>query len=274
LFLPVKLVPDYGRSPRWLLAQQIFWFTWIIPAALFALASLVRRRAPWLWASLLLFLFGLAPMLGLKEMSMQFYSSVADRYVYLAMVGPCLLVAWLLLKIPPARLPVALLAVVLPVAATLAVLSHAQCRRWYDTDTLFTYTLSVNPTSLAGLRITGYRLVETGDLDGAERRYRAALETQPNDASTLYNLGNLLLQQNQFTDAAELYGRIPLRGTHGALAQNNLGIALIQLGKFEDATAAFRTASRLDPTYRDPADNLARLARRRAAAPPVSAPAP
>jgi Flp pilus assembly protein TadD len=271
LLLPYDLAPDYGRSPRWLMARPAILFTaWIVPASLLLAAWLGRRRWPWGLASLLVFLLGVAPMLGLKGFDMQFYSSVADRYVYLAMLGAALGVGWAM-SLAAGRKSVMAWAAAAVVLLAFVVLTHAQARRWHDTVRLFSYTLQVNSRSAIANRVLGFVLSQRGEYDRAADLYHAALRTLPDDPLTLYNLGNLRLAQRRYAEAVELYRRVPRTPKHAA-AQNNLGIALFQLGDASAAEAAFVGAQRLDPHYQDAADNLARL-RARLSTPPATTPA-
>ncbi len=53
-----------------------------------------RTRVPWLVSTAGVFVAGLLPVLGLVPFAFQAYSTVADRYVYIAMLGPALALAW------------------------------------------------------------------------------------------------------------------------------------------------------------------------------------
>src|SRR5205814_471550 len=81
-------VPDYGRSPQWVLGQPEVYYTWAATAVLLAVPWHFRRSARWALASVLLFVVALLPTLGLVPFDYQRYSTVADRYLYLAMLGP------------------------------------------------------------------------------------------------------------------------------------------------------------------------------------------
>ena len=54
-----------------------------------------RRRVAWIGAAAAVFVSGLVPVLGLIPFDFQYhYSTVADRYVYLALLGLALGMAW------------------------------------------------------------------------------------------------------------------------------------------------------------------------------------
>lgn len=82
---PTRLAPDYGLTPARILAQPGALIAWI-PAVggLAALAWVLRAGR----IAALLFVAGLLPALGLISFFGQNFSAVADRYAYLAMLGP------------------------------------------------------------------------------------------------------------------------------------------------------------------------------------------
>src|SRR5207248_6403289 len=83
---PLHLGVDYGRTPAVALADPIVRLVWLIPAVLLATACWWwrRRRDAAPLASILLFIIGVGPVLGLVPFDFQVYSTVADHYVYLA----------------------------------------------------------------------------------------------------------------------------------------------------------------------------------------------
>ncbi|HXE53703.1 MAG TPA: tetratricopeptide repeat protein [Tepidisphaeraceae bacterium] len=85
--LPFGLVPDYSRTPQWVLAHRWVWATAMIPPALLAACFVLRRRAPWLLTGGVVFVLGSLPMLGLVPFDFQGFSTVGDRYVYLSLLG-------------------------------------------------------------------------------------------------------------------------------------------------------------------------------------------
>src|SRR6202012_806581 len=82
---PASLAVDYGRRPAVVIRSHIYYLTWLAPAAVAALLWAFRRRAQVLVAASLVFLAGVAPVLGLVRFDSQDYSTVADHYLYLPM---------------------------------------------------------------------------------------------------------------------------------------------------------------------------------------------
>lgn len=146
LVCPIWLSIYYGRSPEYIERHDWAYYTWLVPIGL-ALA-LHRLRPPRIiWAGVLLFLIALLPVLGFIPFDFQAYSTVADRYLYLPMLGPALCAAWLLAR-PWASAPARSTKITLAVSAVLLLLgawSAVQITHWRDTDALFRQAYRVHP---------------------------------------------------------------------------------------------------------------------------------
>jgi protein O-mannosyl-transferase len=99
---PIGLTLSYGRTPRAALATHgwAYW-TWMLPAALALALALAwwkgRRLFGLAWVSLIGFLFfclGFFPVLGLIPFGYQTLSTVSDRYAYLSLLGPAVIVSF------------------------------------------------------------------------------------------------------------------------------------------------------------------------------------
>ncbi|HEX4510477.1 MAG TPA: hypothetical protein VH328_10370, partial [Burkholderiaceae bacterium] len=91
--LPIDLGVDYGRTPASVMAHGWSYLVWLLPGSLLAVAFVNRQRRPLTWLGLLMFVCFLLPTSGLMPFSFQAYSTVADRYAYLALLGVGLVVA-------------------------------------------------------------------------------------------------------------------------------------------------------------------------------------
>jgi Flp pilus assembly protein TadD len=288
---PAKLTVDYGRSPATALSRGWLFWTWLIPLLAAALAVIAARRyrasAP--LAALLLLIAALAPVLGLVRTDFQYYSTVADHYVYLPMLAVALLVAWAI-GAAKGRLWPALAVVVIVV---LSVRSFTQAGVWHDTDALFNHALRINPNSIAALtnlavdaaehdrpldaiRIAqralelrpdnvqalttlGSQQARLGRLDVAEQAYRRAVELAPWDALPLSNLAGLLGQTGHTAQALPMAKRAIELDPELASARVNYGTLLANLGHEVEAIQEFYVAVRLNPDDPDAGTNLAIL---------------
>ncbi len=229
VLFPLKLAIDYGRNPSWLLhSAQRFW-TWIIPVALALISLATYRKFRWLAIGSLLFALAVLPVLGLVRFDFQIFSTVTDHYVYVAMLGVSIIFAGALAQLNSD----VWLRVGAAIVLVLAVLSFRQVRTWADSETMFDHAVAVNPDSVAGNNSLGeiwsgkaeqYRhaaqraLAERNEeiyrrsLDLASEADRISMEhylvsarIQPNDPMTQFNLGNSMLAQKKFDEAAKYY---------------------------------------------------------------------
>jgi Tfp pilus assembly protein PilF len=251
-FVPIHLATDYARTPQWLAASSWKWITWLIPAAIAILAWAQRRRRPWISAGVAIFALGALPFLGLVKFDLQWFTTVADRYIYISMLGACIVLAHLLVQWPRVRgLGIAILIV-------LAVRAHQQTHYWRDTRTLFNHTLDVTPNSLIAHNVLAHVATNEGSRNEAAALYRRSLDIRPLDPTANYNLANLLLADDDPAAAAVLYRHALIKDPRNAKAYNNLGIALTMIGEDRAARQAYATAIALNDSFPDPRANLAR----------------
>ncbi len=147
---PAHLCVDYGRRPTAVVASGVVYYSWLLPVAVLAAVAWRGGRRGVAVAGL--FVLPLLPVLGLVPFDFQFYSTVADHYLYLPMVGVGAAAAWAVARLPRRAGAVAS-AVVL---STLAVRSVAQEPTWHDTASLFAHVLAVNPDSFVANNMMGY----------------------------------------------------------------------------------------------------------------------
>ena len=182
LLWPVHLGIDYGRSPGVVLAGGKVWLTALVPAALGAAVWVLRKRVPWLAASILLFALALLPVLGLVPFRFQTYSTVADRYLYTALFGPALALACGLAHLPKLLPPRAVLAVGSACGLILMLLcfgSALQVTTWQNSYSLFQTALETNPCSWMAHYNMGILLTNRGEATAARPHFVEAVRLKP-----------------------------------------------------------------------------------------------
>ncbi|MBN1672254.1 MAG: tetratricopeptide repeat protein [Kiritimatiellae bacterium] len=254
LVAPFRLGPDYGRSPAFVLRHSWLYLTWLVPVGWGIVAWFSKRRAGWLLASALA-VAGLLPVLGLVAFAHQVISTVADRYVYLAMLGPALAGAWLLQTRPDGRR----LGAAALVLAGLAVASHRQTRHWHDTVSLFRHALEVNPRSALSHYNLGLVAGNAGDFARAAARYREAIRLEPNHVKAHNNLGNVLARTGRLKEAFTHFSKALEIHPRFAGAHYNMAYALELNGQPREALLHYSRTLALDPAFADAHDKLAML---------------
>jgi tetratricopeptide (TPR) repeat protein len=284
---PLRLLPLYARPVRFDAWDPRLVAAAAAAAGVSAAAWLARRRRPELAAAWSWYLILLAPVSGLVLSGIY---TAADRYSYL----PCL--AWALLaaaalQAAARRFATPVLAGALVLAcAGLIPLTRRQCAVWRDSETLWRYTLSIDPDSAPAHNNLGTALgragrqdeaaaefsralaldpdyaeahnnlatalVRRGRLDEAVAEYREALRAQPAYAMARDNLGAALTGQGKLAEAIAVYREALELEPGDAHAHNNLGLALSAAGRGEEAAAEYRQALKLSPHYAEAARNL------------------
>jgi tetratricopeptide (TPR) repeat protein len=278
LIFPARLLVDYGRTPQWLIHRPAVWASGLVTIAVAISCWLARRRWRWLWIGFAVFVAALLPVLGLTPFDVQMISTVTDRYLYLAMLGPALVVAFALARAEQnvARASAAvvvertfvrlLYAAVAIILIVLAARSNLRARDWRDEFTLFEPELRLNPRSLAAHQVLGVTYSARGEYDLAAGHLEQALATKPDDSRSLFNLGNLMLRFGRYDEAIARYRAALQKFPRHPRIHNNLGVALAQRGDLDAAEASFRRALELQPGMREAVQGLQALAKLRAAA--------
>ena len=288
LVWPLKLGFDYGRTPAYVRNSGMIAWTWIGPALMTAIAGWSWRRGGdagragragrAIATGLAIMVIVLLPVLGLVPFDFQIYSTVADHYLYLAMLGPALIVAWFLSS-RRSRVPIGIVACVI---ALLGVRTLAQTQHWHDSRALFTHGLQVNPRSFAAYShlasieneanhpdeaialirhaidirpdaarysIYAEALRRKGKTDEAIAAYRAALRQDDRYPAALANLAAMLAEQGRLDEAIPLARRAVEAEPHST--QNRFNLALMYLNSNQPALAREQLDAvlRLDPDH-------------------------
>ena len=95
-----------------------------------------------------------------------------------------------------------------------------------------------------------------GELEPAERLYRAALRLDPLHAGVHYNLGSVLQKYNRLDEAVECYRQAVKLDPSDSTTHRALGTALKARGDLAGAIASFQAALALRPEYAEAHNNL------------------
>ena len=225
LVLPWSLGPDYGRTPELVLGRgPLLYLTACLPVAVLGASWRVGRK--WL-AAALLFACALLPVSGLILFDFQNISTVADRYLYVAMLGPALASGWGLARwrTRPARLVFLVLVTLLSAKAFVLVWT------WKDSTVFNSHAVRINPRSWVAYNNLGIAEADQGRDREALAAFTASLAANPGYAE----------------------------------AENNLGALYHKLKRDREATTHLQKALDLDPGSFKAAFHLAEIANTRAA---------
>lgn len=104
----------------------------------------------------------------------------------------------------------------------------------------------------------GLRLIEEGEFDVAEAKFRAALAHDVYYASAHNNLGLVLLRSNRHYEAAWEFQYAAKLAPRTAEPRGNLGILYENIGRLDQAISEYEQALQIDP---DSVETMGHLAR-------------
>ena len=239
------LYPHPGEWPVWavLLSSLMLLGISILVVAL-------RRQRPYLAIGWFWFTGTLVPVIGLVQVGEQ---SMADRYMYVPMIGVLILVAWGLHEsIGRHRYGMVVLSAAATASAVLCVLiTRQQIGYWKDSETLFRHEIAVAGDTPTAHYKLGVALNEKGNLDEAYRHFQEVLKLTPHNFHALYALGIISSSKGQLDEAISLFQEVIEQKPDYADAHYRLGVALGKKGRLDEAISQYQEALRLNPNYFD-----------------------
>jgi tetratricopeptide (TPR) repeat protein len=247
--VPADLSPIYELPWRVNLAEPAFLASALAVAVALVGLLAVRRRWPAGLAVAIAYALTLAPVSGVSQAGPQL---VADRYSYLAMLGPALLLgggviavaggALGALRAGLVRLILGAVAVWLVVLAGLTV---TQVRVWRDDRALWEHALAVNPDCAYCNAAYARYQAESGEAEG---RFRRMLLADPGDVDARTRLGVVLVQSRRYGEAEVELRAAVRQAPDSPDALTFLGLALFESGRAAEALPVFERALALAPT--------------------------
>lgn len=256
LVWPVGLAIQYERDPATVMSSTSLW---LAPLAPLVLATVLWRfrRFPMPWIATGIFVAGVSPVLGLVPFIFQSYSTVADRYVYLAMLGPALLVADLLVR----HRSNALLGGCLVVLSILAVLSWRQVQYWHDDFVLYRRALEVNPRSVLAANNLAKAYIDREDYSAALPLAQLAVQLRPNSQEARIYLAISLAGAGRTGEAISHYEDLLKKWPENTTVRANLAALQYEQGRFDEAIHQFQEILAIAPgdaaAHRDLGNSLA-----------------
>jgi len=252
MFWPRDLIPFYIHPENRLSILQVAGALLLLIAI--TVAAFVRRKQnPYLLVGWLWYLIMLVPVIGIVQVGLQGH---ADRYTYLPQIGLYIALTWLVVDLTKSR---AIILAPAGVAAvmTLSILSWKQTTHWRDTESLWSYTLSITPqsdvahTGLAGI------LFAQGKIDEAIEHYRRAVATRAGNSGAQHGLAAALEKQHKVDEAIEHYEKALELQPDNVEASNALALLLVHRGDYAGAIRWWENTLRYETEDGNALNNLA-----------------
>jgi hypothetical protein len=243
--VPLGLCLDYGRNPARVLSNPLLILRAVLAMVVMAGICIVPRMRS-IRVPVLLVVVGLLPVLGLVPFTFQAFSTVADRYAYLPMLGAAVGIAQAASRVRRSHV-VAAAAGFVAWLLVLAVLTLGQLPTWHDSESLNKQIIRVNPHSAGGRLGLAATLLDSGRMQEAAEELRAAVTANLDYAKARYELASTLHKLGLRQEAEEHYRAAIRLRPRWSYAHNDLGILLAEQGRLEDAVVHFREAVSLRP---------------------------
>lgn len=252
LFYPWSLAPDYGQSPAYILTQPATFWMVCVTIVLVGIIYLWRRQLPALALAGIIFIIALLPVLGLASFDFQHYSTTADHYLYVAMLGPAIVAAmWSRTRTGQT--------VIIAAIFCLSILTIRQCGFWNNSATLFTHNLRVNQRSGMSHVNLAIALADRGEWSGAYAQYRAALQLDFANPRAQFGVGQILAMAHQPNRALPHLQAAARLESESALTHYELAVLLAQMMRDDRAIDEYEKALTLNPGFVQAQVNLGTL---------------
>jgi tetratricopeptide (TPR) repeat protein len=244
---PLNLSIEYGRNPHHVINGHLEIYTIPVLLASVTICSFFIKKQKWVLPCMLTFFVFLLPNLGIIPFVYQFFSTVADRYVYLAMLGPCFALAFLLnsIKAPTLHKPVLCAAAALLIFLTFR--TEAQVTTWKNNGTLFANAASINdhdwlPHSQLASTYFGQK-----KYTAAEREAKLALADGMDDWRCWQTLGQAVQAQKRYREAVVDYDHALAQIPADYTARHCRAQCEVELGEIQPAIVDYRIAGKTAP---------------------------
>jgi tetratricopeptide (TPR) repeat protein len=276
--------------------QNFFEFPNLISFAIIAglavFSFVLFRRFKEIFFGIWWFFITLFPVYNL----VQIFNPLAERYLYIPVIGFCLVVPvvlygmfnkWLTRVVAVNMVTLFVILVIISVYSTTTI---ARNRDWKDGLTLWSKTVMQSPDSGVAHGSLGRAYQEQGLLDEAIAEYRQAVRIMPNHFKAYYNLGVVYDQKGDVNkavdnlkmsisinpgfanahynlailyhkrgladDAIRHYRKVIDLIPEDFEARNNLGVALAMQGKLDQALKEWEKVLEIDPANISAQDNV------------------
>ncbi|MGI8893494.1 MAG: tetratricopeptide repeat protein [Bacteroidia bacterium] len=255
-FLPFDLSASYGRTPEAVINVWYIYILWIIPLVLLFFIWKLRNTEPIVALGIFIFLIGVLPISGLLSFEFQKFSTVADRYIYLSMIGAAIVLVRILQKYKTQQW---IFYASGAVAIIFLFINSNQQEIWKDDLTLWKSTSEKNPGQAHVHNNFGIALHDAGKFDEAIMQYNLAIETRPSFATAYNNRGNSYAFKRDFQKALHDHTKaIELDPSYGR-AWFNRAVTYFQLSNlqaaYNDLQQAERNGYKPHPQFRKDLEN-------------------
>jgi tetratricopeptide (TPR) repeat protein len=232
--------------------QGMLYLIWIVPVSIGISLWYFRKKIPLVVLGAGLFLLGFLPVSGLKEFHFQDWSTVADRYMYLSMLGVALAFGSIASTMNQ-KWKWSLLGGLILLLGGRSY--FVQVPVWKDRIQLWSHAISVKPNASKALKNRGTAYLEKKEYNKAVLDFDQALKIEPDFAEAFYARGLAHLRMENLDPALADFNNAIKYRPHYPEAFNNKGVVHNRKGEKEKALENFKQAISIDLNYAEARNN-------------------
>jgi tetratricopeptide (TPR) repeat protein len=246
---PYNLNADYVFSypNNWFDSSNLIGFAVVM--VLVGAGFFIYRYSKEIFFGLWWFLITLFPVYNLIEI----YHPLAERYLYLPIIGFCLVIPVAINAAAkkrfanPATVNVGTLVPIVAILIFYAAATLARNRDWQNNFVLWTKTVQSSPNSLVARGGLGMAYLARGMLAEAAEQFEISIKLYPGHHKSYYNLGLVYHQKGDLKKAIEYFNRSVTLNPDSARAHYNLATIYLQQRSWDQAIRHYVKVNELDP---------------------------
>lgn len=248
---PVSLNADYVFTYPASFFSTINIISYLIVLGILTFSFVIYRLFKLLSFGIWWFFITLTPVLNIIEI----YKPLAERYLYLPLIGFCLAVGVILIetgeriKIEKNIKDTVKVVSVLALFLVYAFFTTKRNPVWKNDFTLFSDVIMKSPDSENANNNLGALYYLAGDLEKAESYYKKAVEINPSSDTYYINLGQLYVKKSLIDEAVIQFKKAIELNPSNYLSNYYLGQCLEKKKIYEDALVHYKKAVELNPGY-------------------------
>jgi tetratricopeptide (TPR) repeat protein len=246
---PNNLTADYVFSYPVSFFDSMNLAGFVVVVGLAGASFVIYRYSKEIFFGIWWFLITLFPVSNLITI----YHPFAERYLYLPLVGFCLVVSIALSALArrifsnPIAATLATLIPVIVVVSLYSTATMARNRVWQNNFVLWATTVQSSPESPIARGGLGMAYLDRGRLDEAREQFEMAIKLLPNDYKSYYNLGLVYHQKGNWNKAVENFKRSVAIHPRAIRAHYNLATLYAMRGLIDPAIQHYARVTELDP---------------------------
>ena len=257
--LPINLSADYVYAYPENFFGLANIFSVVVVAAIVIASFAIYKKSKEMVFGIWWFMITLSPVYNLIEI----FNPLAERYLYLPLVGFCMVISLLFsglmnrrFNMAPRKSKIVILFLMITLLATYSTMTISRNRDWKDGLSLWSKTLETTPNSAPVHGNLGRAYLEHDLLEEAIREFKAALSIKPRSHKAHYNLGFAYEKKGLIKEAIQQFEKTLTLKPDYANAHFNLGNIYKQLRLLDKAIIAYKHVIEIDPEDIEARNNL------------------